>query len=111
NGNFVSTLTPEMAGTDARLKALEPVFHQDLNGDGAVGAAPLAAADGSFVFNQSAGGTISSGSSELPDTMPAPANAQEQGTVTDAAGSHSTAVIDSLIDFLHNLHDTGFMLG
>ncbi|UWU79725.1 M10 family metallopeptidase C-terminal domain-containing protein [Bradyrhizobium huanghuaihaiense] len=114
NGNFVSTLTPEVAGTDSRLKALEPVFHQDLNGDGVVGAAPLAVSDGSFVFNQSAGGTTLSALPELPDTMPAPANAQipsEQGTVADAAGNQDAAMTHSLIDLLHNLHDTGFMLG
>ena len=37
NGNFISTVTPEVAGTDASLEALEPTFHQDLNGDGTIG--------------------------------------------------------------------------
>ncbi|WP_456686884.1 hypothetical protein, partial [Bradyrhizobium sp. P5_C11_2] len=40
NGNFLTTLAaaPEVSATDASLKALETTFHQDLNGDGAVGA-------------------------------------------------------------------------
>ncbi|MDH2398970.1 NF038122 family metalloprotease [Bradyrhizobium sp. SSUT18] len=119
NGNFLSMLTPEVAGSDSRLKALEPVFHQDLNGDGAVGAAPpataeLATAGSSFVFNFSQGATTLSNSSELPDSMPLPANLQaasEQGTLAAPVESHAPVVIDALADFLHNLHSAGFMLG
>ncbi|PJG51655.1 hypothetical protein CVM73_30110 [Bradyrhizobium forestalis] len=43
NGNFVTTLAaaPEVLGTDPSLKSLETVFHQDLNGDGVIGASPV----------------------------------------------------------------------
>ncbi|WP_161497292.1 calcium-binding protein [Bradyrhizobium nitroreducens] len=39
NGNFLTTLgaAPELGATEMSLKALETAFHQDLNGDGAVG--------------------------------------------------------------------------
>jgi len=42
-GNFVTTLAaaPEVLGSDPSLKALEPVLHQDLNGDGVIGASPV----------------------------------------------------------------------
>ncbi|MCK1677122.1 M10 family metallopeptidase C-terminal domain-containing protein [Bradyrhizobium sp. 150] len=114
SGNFLSTLTPEVPGTDSRLKALEPVFHQDLNGDGAVGAAPLATADGGFVFNFSQGGATLSNSSELPDSMSGPASvpiASEQAILAGPSGSHDTVVMDSVIDLLHHLHSAGFLLG
>ncbi|MGY8633284.1 M10 family metallopeptidase C-terminal domain-containing protein [Bradyrhizobium sp. 14AA] len=115
-GNFVTTLAaaPEVLGTDPTLKALEPTLHQDLNGDGAVGAAPLATAATSgdnFAFG---GDTALSAPSEPPDPMPAPANAQttsEHGTVAELAGGHDAAAIEIVIDFLHNLHGSGFLLG
>ncbi|WP_247328935.1 M10 family metallopeptidase C-terminal domain-containing protein [Bradyrhizobium sp. 21] len=119
NGNFVSTLTPEVPGSDSRLKALEPVFHQDLNGDGATGAAPLASAGlasagGNFVFNFDPGGTTLPNSSEPPDSMPEPTSVQiasEHATFAETAGNHDAVVIGGLTDFLHNLHSAGFLLG
>ncbi|MBR1167370.1 M10 family metallopeptidase C-terminal domain-containing protein [Bradyrhizobium liaoningense] len=110
NGNFASTLTPEVPGTDSRLKALEPVFHQDLNGDGAVGAAPVAIVDGGFVFNQNAGGTTLSGPSEPPDPMPAPADPQTASEQWTQPAGHDDVVADNLMDVLHNLHASGFLL-
>ncbi|EJN08763.1 Ca2+-binding protein, RTX toxin [Bradyrhizobium sp. YR681] len=42
NGNFVSNLIPgELAGNSAAVTSLETIFHQDLNGDGATGVAPV----------------------------------------------------------------------
>ncbi|WP_246668610.1 hypothetical protein [Bradyrhizobium sp. UNPF46] len=43
NGNFLTTLAaaPEVLGSAPSLKALEPVLHQDLNGDGVIGASPV----------------------------------------------------------------------
>ncbi|MDH2344387.1 M10 family metallopeptidase C-terminal domain-containing protein [Bradyrhizobium sp. SSUT77] len=119
NGNFVSNLTSDLTGSNPAVKSYEAVFHQDLNGDGAVGAAPpataeLATAGSSFVFNFSQGATTLSNSSELPDSMPLPANLQaasEQGTLAAPVESHAPVVIDALADFLHNLHSAGFMLG
>ncbi|MHC2577082.1 serralysin [Bradyrhizobium diazoefficiens] len=118
NGNFVSTLTPEVPGSDSRLKALEPVFHQDLNGDGAVGAAPsanagLGAAGDNFVFSLTAGVASLSTPSEPPDPMPPPAYAlttSEQPTSAQLAGHHDILVTESLFDFLHSAHGVGFML-
>jgi len=37
NGNYTSNATPAVAGSDARLQALETTFQQDLNGSGLVG--------------------------------------------------------------------------
>jgi serralysin len=110
NGNFVSTLTPEVPGTDSRLKAFEPVFHQDLNGDGAVGAAPVAIVDGSFVFNQNAGGSTLSAPLEPPDPMPAPADAQTASEQWTQPAGHDSVVADILMDVLHHLHGSGFLL-
>ncbi|MCJ9701554.1 M10 family metallopeptidase C-terminal domain-containing protein [Bradyrhizobium sp. SHOUNA76] len=117
-GNFQTTLAaaPEVLGSDASLKALEPTLHQDLNGDGTIGAAPPASAgsgtsgDG-FAFNFTEGGTSLTTSSELPDAMPAPANVQTASEQwTQLTGSHDTAAFDIVADFLHNLHGPGFLL-
>ena len=37
SGNFVSFLTGAVSGTSTTLESYEPIFHQDLNGDGAIG--------------------------------------------------------------------------
>jgi serralysin len=37
SGNYVSQATGAVSGTDPALEALEPSFHQDLNGDGVIG--------------------------------------------------------------------------
>src|SRR5215472_3748842 len=37
NGNYVSNILGAVAGTSSALESLEPVFHQDLNGDGVIG--------------------------------------------------------------------------
>ncbi|WP_245305415.1 M10 family metallopeptidase C-terminal domain-containing protein [Bradyrhizobium sp. LTSP857] len=119
NGNFLSNLTSDLAGTNPTVKAYETVFHQDLNGDGATGAAPLATtgstiAGEGFVFNFGQDGASPSNSADAPDFMPAPANAQTasgQSAFAGAAASHDTAVIHDPADIHHNLHSTGFMLG
>ena len=117
-GNFQTTLAaaPEVLGSDASLKALEPTLHQDLNGDGTIGAAPPASAgsgtsgDG-FAFNFTEGRNSLTTSSELPDAMPAPANVQTASEQwTQLTGSHDTAAFDIVADFLHNLHGPGFLL-
>ncbi|MHB0768735.1 M10 family metallopeptidase C-terminal domain-containing protein [Bradyrhizobium sp. 1.29L] len=115
NGNFQTTLAaaPEVLGSDPSLKALEPTLQQDLNGDGTVGAAPLATGTSgdSFAFNFTEGQTASAVSSEPPDLMPAPADpqaTQEQGT--QLPESLDTAVPDILTDFLHSSHGSGFLL-
>jgi serralysin len=38
NGNYVSNVTGIVSGTNATLESLETSFHQDLNGDGQIGA-------------------------------------------------------------------------
>ncbi|MCJ9729140.1 M10 family metallopeptidase C-terminal domain-containing protein [Bradyrhizobium sp. PRIMUS42] len=43
NGNYTGNIVPEVTGTNASFQSLETTFHQDLNGDGAVGV-PSAAA-------------------------------------------------------------------
>jgi serralysin len=115
NGNFLTTLAaaPEVLGSDPSLKALEPTLQQDLNGDGTVGAAPLATASSgdSFAFNFTEGQASLAVSSEPPDPMPAPADPQttpEQWT--QLPESHDTAVLDVLADFLHSSHGPGFLL-
>nr|WP_235884507.1 hypothetical protein [Bradyrhizobium frederickii] len=115
SGNFVTTLAaaPEVLGTDPSLKALEPTLQQDLNGDGAVGAAPPATAGlnmfgEGFAFNFTQGGTTSF---ELPDAMPAPAIVQTASELwAQQSGSPDTAVGDILADFLHNQQEHGFLL-
>ncbi|MBB4423055.1 serralysin [Bradyrhizobium sp. CIR48] len=117
SGNFLTTLAaaPEVLGNDPSLKALEPTLYQDLNGDGAIGAAPPATAglgtsgDG-FAFNFTEGGISTAVPSELPDAMPAPASTQTAEQWTQPAGSHDAAVIDMLTEFFHNLHEHGFLL-
>ncbi|MBR1130088.1 M10 family metallopeptidase C-terminal domain-containing protein [Bradyrhizobium iriomotense] len=116
NGNFLTTLAaaPVVLGSDPSLKALEPTLHQDLNGDGTVGAAPLATAtpNDSFAFNFTQGASSPTIPSELPDPMPAPADPHTTSEPsTQLAGSHDAAVIDLVMDVLHNLHGSGFLLG
>ena len=42
SGNVVSNLTGGIvSGTSSALELLEPIFHQDLNGDGTIGIAPI----------------------------------------------------------------------
>ncbi len=118
NGNFLATLgsAPEMLRSDAALKALEPTLHQDLNGDGTVGAAPPATAgvattaDG-FVFNFVQSETSLATASEVPDAMPAPVNVPTASELwTQQLGSHDAALNDILADFVHNLQGHGFLL-
>ena len=118
SGNFVTTLAaaPEVLGSDPSLKALEPTLQQDLNGDGAVGAAPpaIAGPDMSgegFAFNFTQDEISSTASFELPDAMPAPANVQTAPELwAQQSGSPDTDVSDILADFLHNQQDNGFLL-
>src|SRR5207245_2522574 len=37
SGNYVSNLIDVVSGTSSALESLEPVFQQDLNGDGSIG--------------------------------------------------------------------------
>ncbi|MGY3034660.1 serralysin [Bradyrhizobium sp. USDA 4354] len=109
NGNFQTTLAaaPEVLGSDPSLKALEPTLQQDLNGDGTVGAAPLG---DNFAFNSTQNPASLAAPSEPPDPMPAPADPRTASEHwTQVTGSHDTA--DILIDVLHNLHGSGFLLG
>ncbi|HKU08318.1 MAG TPA: hypothetical protein VJR30_19820, partial [Bradyrhizobium sp.] len=109
NGNYVSNLVGQVAGTDTTLKSLEAVFHQDLNGDGAIGAsAPLASSmphddgpdsfpvwlgegakglfsgnDKSFVFAQSLGSdSVANGVASLPSGYDGLSPTQELGMKT-----------------------------
>ncbi|UFS88226.1 M10 family metallopeptidase C-terminal domain-containing protein [Bradyrhizobium daqingense] len=112
-GNFLTTLgsAPEMLGNDTALKALEPTLQQDLNGDGTVGAAPWT--DG-FVFNSDHGGSPSSSSHDVPDTMPGWVGAQttpSSSALAAAPASQDATAQISLIDVLHALQDQGFLLG
>ena len=50
NGNYLSNLVGQVAGTNTTLEALETTFHQDLNGDGTVGI-PSAVVAGSSATN------------------------------------------------------------
>ncbi|WP_439409333.1 NF038122 family metalloprotease [Bradyrhizobium sp. DASA03076] len=42
NGNYVTNLLSFVSGTNAALESYEPLFHQDLNGDGVIGAPTIA---------------------------------------------------------------------
>jgi hypothetical protein len=37
SGNYTSNILGAVSGTSSALESLEPVFHQDLNGDGSIG--------------------------------------------------------------------------
>jgi Ca2+-binding RTX toxin-like protein len=41
NGNYLSNLVGDAAGSSATVTSLETIFHQDLNGDGVTGVAPV----------------------------------------------------------------------
>jgi len=47
-GNHTSTLLDNVAGTDLNLEALEPVFKEDLNGDGVIGVRIVVEASGTI---------------------------------------------------------------
>ena len=40
NGNYISNIIGQVSGTNTALEALEPIFGQDLNGDGVIGLPP-----------------------------------------------------------------------
>jgi Ca2+-binding RTX toxin-like protein len=42
-GNFVSKILNNVSGSSSSFQSIEPVFHQDLNGDGVIGVPPLSA--------------------------------------------------------------------
>jgi serralysin len=42
SGNYSTTLLGVVAGSDPNLKSFETSFHQDLNGNGVIGGAPIA---------------------------------------------------------------------
>ncbi|MGL3108224.1 M10 family metallopeptidase C-terminal domain-containing protein [Bradyrhizobium sp. BR 1432] len=111
SGNFVTTLAaaPEVLGTDPSLKALEPTLQQDLNGDGAVGAAPLAADGPVFNFND----TSLSSPPEAPDPMPGWVGAEVTSSPSgsaEAVVNHDASVPVSPVDLLHDLHHSGLLL-
>jgi serralysin len=112
NGNFLATLgsAPEMLGSDAALKALEPTLHQDLNGDGAVGTAPWT--DG-FVFNSVQGGSSSSSTPDVPDPMPDWVGAQATPSVSafaETLANHDATAHVSPVDLLHHVLSQGILL-
>ena len=41
SGNYVSNIVAVGSGTSAALESIETSFHQDLNGDGAIGLPPM----------------------------------------------------------------------
>ncbi|MEY9186251.1 serralysin [Bradyrhizobium sp. USDA 326] len=111
NGNFLSTLAAasEVLGSDPSLKALEPTLQQDLNGDGAVGAAPPSDSALVFKFDEAP----LSGPPEAPDPMPGWVGAE----VTSAPSMPAEAVVNqdvpvpvSPVDLLHDLHGSGLLL-
>jgi hypothetical protein len=51
-GSYVSSVLSNTAGTSFALEALEPSFHQDLNGDGLIGPPGLIQVDGSTYLTQ-----------------------------------------------------------
>jgi serralysin len=85
NGNYVSAATGTVTGESPALEALEPSFHQDLNGDGvigipttvieSVGSTQLVEANGNFYLE-----SISSGTGPELQYSGAPISATALGT-------------------------------
>jgi len=109
NGNFTAFLTGAVAGNSSTLQSYEPIFQQDLNGDGFTGvhAAPLASqgtvaavVGGGFVFT-AIGGSPVSHMVEQPDTMPAPASSPSDPV---AYQSHMGDAATVLAEYLATLH-------
>ncbi|WP_171944920.1 M10 family metallopeptidase C-terminal domain-containing protein [Bradyrhizobium ottawaense] len=70
NGNFVSSPTGIVAGSNAALEELETSFHQDLNGDGVIGVPAVAShlmGLQSFAFRSNLPELFSSNDHQLPD--------------------------------------------
>jgi len=96
-------------GTDPSLKALEPTLQQDLNGEGAVGAAPLAVDGPVFNFDD----TSLSSPPEAPDPMPGWVGAEVTYSPSGSAEAvvhHDASVPASPVDLLHDLHHSGLLL-
>jgi serralysin len=114
NGNVVSNGTGGVvvSGASSVLKALEPSFHQDLNGDGSLGAAVISGFAGgdSFKFNSdpleahpSVASPSALGGHEIPETG---WQNLAQAVAASDAGLHS-----SLIDALTHSHSTDALFG
>ena len=83
NGNFVSAIIGTVSGTSTALESIEPLFHQDLNGDGTIGltgpnlsfigAGDLTAGGGADLVWQNGGGAdlwVSNGSTLTQVAVP-----------------------------------------
>jgi Tryptophan-rich Synechocystis species C-terminal domain/Lipase (class 3)/Calx-beta domain/The GLUG motif len=88
NGNYVGNAIGIVSGTDRSLEALEPSFHQDLNGDGIIGIPP--------------GSSSSTQSSAINQTIADGGSLEVNGPSTNVitfAGSTGTLIFDQSTEF------------
>ena len=99
SGNFVSGVAEgQMSGSSTALKSYESTFHQDLNGDGVIGATAQAvlsiasAGNDNFVFATNAGADVATGASSVQrpgpshDALSGALQALSQATGIDQQG-------------------------
>ncbi|MBR0846702.1 M10 family metallopeptidase C-terminal domain-containing protein [Bradyrhizobium diazoefficiens] len=108
NGNFVSLLTADAAGNSTTVTSLETTFHQDLNGDGKIGASAsaqfaTASTGDNFVFAMNSGAGVASPAPGQPETTHAP-NPSVVGALPLAEQLHETNVVSTLAEYLAGLH-------
>ena len=109
NGNYVATISPEVPGNSPTVRSFEPVFHQDLNGDGVVSASVASAATASsvagaqgFHFTQPATGSTTS---NIPAEVLHELSPQQLAVFETLTADPATVHPDSLLhDFLTALH-------
>jgi serralysin len=130
NGNYVSSLVGVVSGSNPAFEALEPSFHQDLNGDGVIGvptapaisgispapvsqaASVIVASNDTFVFRPGIGADVvanagSADTMELDGFSSVTSNAQLTALLHDAQTGQSQALFQST----NNGHDTVINLG
>ena len=126
NGNYLSNLIPVVSGSSPVLEALEPSFHQDLNGDGVIGvpasqvvsnslaqaATAVVASNDQFVFKPGLGADVianfsSPATIELDGFASIANEAQLAALLNDAQTGQAQALFQSASDG----HDTVINLG
>jgi Tryptophan-rich Synechocystis species C-terminal domain/Bacterial Ig-like domain len=99
NGNFTSKIIGSVSGADASLKAIEAVFHQDLNGDGVIDTA-------STVLDISGKVVLSLINMSQPATIEAGAKLELTGAISGAItfkAATGTLVLDHASQFAGKL--------
>jgi len=99
DGNYLANAIGVVSGTDPSLEALEPSFHQNLNGDGVIGSAEA----GNFALSSAGGGTLV----EVGGVAVQSENSTQAGTIEPTVGGDLSLLINYMAGSISN-SDRGY---